>query len=92
MTEFALIIREPGTQRIKFDSRLAVGGVCLGLYNVPTGGRFFSFPTMGPGLSGIVVRPSGNAMSDGGYRYEGSLYPIFIFQFGIDEPVALFVK
>ncbi len=94
MSEQVLIVREPGTSRVKFDSRLAVGGVCLGIYDVPSGGHTYSFPGMGPSLVGMVLTISGNNLSGLAYTYDNALgYPRFIFNgVSIGEPVALFVK
>lgn len=92
MTEFALIVREPVTGRVKFDSRQAVGGVCLGLYVIPDGGRTLEFPSMGGGLVGIVVRSTGHEISNSSYTYEGGIHPVFRFQRAVNKPVALFVK
>lgn len=94
MADQVLIVREPGTSRVKFDSRLAVGGVCLGIYAVPSGVHAYSFPGMEPGLTGIVLTISGNNLSGLAYTYDNDLgYPRFIFNgVSIGEPVALFVK
>jgi hypothetical protein len=94
MADQVLIVREPGTSRVKFDSRLATGGVCLGIYTVPSGQHAYSFPGMGPGLAGLVLTISGNNLSGLAYTYDNALgYPRFTFN-GVStgEPVALFVK
>lgn len=94
MADQVLIVREPGTSRVKFDSRQATGGVCLGIYTLPSGQSEYSFPGMGPGLAGRVLTISGNNLSGMAYAYDNDLgYPRFTFN-GVStgEPVALFVK
>ena len=42
------------TGALTFDSSLAAGGVCLGLYTISTGGQTISFPDL-IGVTGVVL-------------------------------------
>lgn len=49
---YGLRIRRGST--VSFDSSLAAGGVCLGIFNVPPGGGNFDFPAF-PTATGIAM-------------------------------------
>lgn len=93
MVDQVLIIRSD-TGSVKFDSRLAVGGVCLGLYTVASGGSVFAFNGMGPGLQGVALNLAGKGVPAAAYTYDNSLgHPRFTFAGGASGmTVALFVK
>lgn len=75
--------------RLTFDSALCAGGVCLGLYTVPAGGATYTFPDLGPGLTGFALSVIGMG---GSWSYDNSLgYPRFTFAFNAGM-VALFVR
>lgn len=93
MAEIVLILRE-ATGRVKFDSRRAVGGICLGIFTVGAGGSTFSFNGMGTGLRGIALNPVGAGVPAAAFSYTEALgYPQFKFTAGAaGMTVALFVK
>ena len=93
MNDIVLIIRAD-TGRVKFDSRLAVGGVCLGLFVVPIGGAAYTFPAMGPGLVGVALNAVGRGVPAGAYAYDSAPgFPRFTFTGNAaGMTVALFVK
>lgn len=79
-------------QNIIFDSSLAAGGVCLGVFYVPRTGGVFEFPDMGGGRRGFSINLVSQNMA--GMTYDNSLgYPRFIFQnLNWERWVALLVK
>lgn len=93
MADIVLILREP-SGLVKFDSRLAVGGVCLGIFTIPPGGTVFTFENTGPNLQGTSINPTGEGVPAAGYSYDNTAgYPRFTFTaLAAGLTVALFVK
>ena len=78
-----------GSGRLMFDTRNAMGGVCMGIFDVPAGGATYTFPEMGPGLQGLALSPLGVGSS---WSYDNAWgYPKFTFAYAAG-PVALFVR
>lgn len=77
MSEAVLILRTE-TGRLKFDSRHAAGGVCLGIFAIPVAGLSLEFPTLPLGRMPIVVYSDGQNHSKWTYD-ETRGYPRFLF-------------
>lgn len=71
-----LKIRQSG--RVVFDSTLAVGGVCLGIFAVTGVASVYSFPSFPTGHTPIVVFSDGAVRST--WQYDETMgYPRFTF-------------
>ncbi|OBV41706.1 hypothetical protein [Janthinobacterium psychrotolerans] len=71
-----LKIRNGG--RVVFDSTLAVGGVCLGIFVISGAARVFSFPNFPTGHAPVVVFGDGTTRSN--WQYDEAMgYPRFTF-------------
>lgn len=91
---FGLQILNP-SGNITFDSRQAIGGVCLGILQVPSTGGVYTYPSLGPGRTGFVINAAGGQYSNGdGFSYDSLLgYPRFTFSdLNRTRTVAIFVK
>lgn len=63
---------------VVFDSQRAVGGVCMGIFEITGPATTLSFPYMPPGCTPMVVYSDGATASK--WRYDESLgYPRFSF-------------
>ncbi|WP_219119118.1 hypothetical protein [Janthinobacterium sp. UMAB-56] len=79
-------------EHVVFDSYLAAGGVCLGIFEVPHAGAVFTFPDMGGDWRGFSINLVGRNVA--GMTYDNALgYPRFTFDdLNWGRVVALLVK
>lgn len=78
-----LKIRRAGV--VVFDSWLAAGGVCMGIFSVPFEDWTITFPGAGIGRTPIVI--CGDGALGLPYTYDEALgYPRFFFPVGVSWP------
>lgn len=78
MSDAVLILRTAAGQ-LKFDSRHAAGGVCLGIFAIPVEGISLEFRTLPRGRTPIVVYGDGQGHAKWTYD-ETQGYPRFSFK------------
>ena len=62
---------------LMFDSTYATGGVCLGFYNIPSGGTTLTFPDLPAGQGMALSKNGGFGLN---YSFDNGLgYPRFTF-------------
>ncbi|MDN2697136.1 hypothetical protein O0882_12495 [Janthinobacterium sp. SUN073] len=78
-----LKIRRAGV--VVFDSWLAAGGVCMGIFSIPLEGWTITFPGAGIGRTPIVIY--GDSFQVSPYTYDEALgCPRFVFRGGVSWP------